>query len=434
LAREERATLKERATRAIQAITGEIAGAQLVLWMDNHYLQRFGTDPGDGDRSTNVTAMAVLVVDRLVTGPRATRSVHWPGFPGQLELKGLVSNLGEQLDGLASELPALMRSVDQTGSLNLGRAEVRVPLDVRRGPRPSLRWSPWDLNALQVGSTNDLVLLLLDAVDLQRVSGHPLPLLIDENIHYRVARLLYASPYRGWNLGKVLHNVPLLYGVWHAYEHTVTVMYRTFFAVLGILDCTGQPKAREPVSSKRRVLHMEKMFAVLYLLRRQLLPKVKALLRTREATGPRADEASSSRDPVPNPPGEGAGSTAAGRARLVALRDLLEFYAPAALRLGFLVRECTWSGGPQGSVRGDTALQILRDCLLLQVHLQQDWLAQQEYTRTIAVALLMWQPWMSALPGCCFVEESGEALLSRYTAACRKATYLSGYEAPGGCS
>ena len=53
----------------------------------------------------------------------------------------------------------------------------------------------------------------MDAVDLQGHSGNPLPLLIDENIHYRVARLLYGAPYRGWNVAKKLKNVPLLYGV-----------------------------------------------------------------------------------------------------------------------------------------------------------------------------------------------------------------------------
>ena len=54
------------------------------------------------------------------------------------------------------------------------------------------------------------------------------------------------------------------------------------------------------MSNKRRVLYMEKMFAVLYLLRRELLPGVKELLRT-SGTGRRADQASSSRDPVSEP-------------------------------------------------------------------------------------------------------------------------------------
>jgi hypothetical protein len=118
----------------------------------------------------------------------------------------------------------------------------------------------------------------------------------------------------------------------------------------------------------------------------------------------------------------------AGRTLRVGVRDLLEFYAPALLRIGVLVRQCTWNGGPQGTVKGDTAHEILRDCLFIQVHLLQDWEAQSGHMRTMAVALLMWQPWMSRLPGCAFVEESGEALLSRYAGACRRNKHLSGFE------
>ena len=80
---------------------------------------------------------------------------------------------------------------------------------------------------------------------------------------------------------------------------------------------------------------------------------------------------------------------------LVGLRDLLTFYVPALLQLGFKVRECTWNGRPEGAVRGDTARTVLEHCLLIQVHLQRDWQARTEYVRTLALALLCWQPWMS---------------------------------------
>lgn len=43
------------------------------------------------------------------------------------------------------------------------------------------------------------------------------------------------------------------------------------------------------------------------------------------------------------------------------------------------------------------------------------------------MALLMWQPWMDVLPGCCFVEESCEALLSRMASQCRAHTTMRGF-------
>ena len=100
------------------------------------------------------------------------------------------------------------------------------------------------------------------------------------------------------------------------------------------------------------------------------------------------------------------------------------FYVPAVFVLGHDVRELTWEGGVNGLVKGDVARKVLLRSLALQVHLLDDWECRAEYTRTLSVALLQWQPWMSALPGCCFAEESCEALLSRMVGRCRANTNL----------
>ena len=71
---------------------------------------------------------------------------------------------------------------------------------------------------------------------------------------------------------------------------------------------------------------------------------------------------------------------------------------------------------------------MLEHCLLLQVHLQDDWRARTSYVRTISLALLTWQPWMSRLPGCAFVEESCEAMNSRLAAACRSHPAVTSFE------
>ena len=101
------------------------------------------------------------------------------------------------------------------------------------------------------------------------------------------------------------------------------------------------------------------------------------------------------------------------RALLSGLENLLTFYVPALFIIGLGVRDLTWDGGLTGSVKGDKARVVLLQSLSLMVHLLQDWGCRSEYTKTLSVALLQWQPWMDTLPGCCFVEESCEALLSR---------------------
>ena len=97
----------------------------------------------------------------------------------------------------------------------------------------------------------------------------------------------------------------------------------------------------------------------------------------------------------------------------------MHHYLPALFVIGHDVRRLTWEGGVAGTVRGDLARRVLEHCLVLQVHLLQDWDARSEYCRTLSVALLTWQPYLSQLPGCAFAEEACEAMLSRMVGRCR---------------
>ena len=101
------------------------------------------------------------------------------------------------------------------------------------------------------------------------------------------------------------------------------------------------------------------------------------------------------------------------RSFLLGLESLLYFFIPSLFFVGHYVRRLYWDGRPGGTVTGSVARAVLHHCLFLHVTVQQDWEARSEYTRTLAVALLNWQPYFTALPGCCFVEEACEALLSR---------------------
>ena len=74
------------------------------------------------------------------------------------------------------------------------------------------------------------------------------------------------------------------------------------------------------------------------------------------------------------------------------------------------------------------AKEILQRCLVMLVHIFNDFSTKVEYVRTLAVALLSWTPWMDKLPGCVFVEESCEALLSRMASRCRSNFTVSSFE------
>ena len=109
------------------------------------------------------------------------------------------------------------------------------------------------------------------------------------------------------------------------------------------------------------------------------------------------------------------------------LKSLLLFYCPAVLKLGVLVRNCTWAGRENGTSR--YALESLRRSLFLLIGLLgYKKAATTKYCCTISIALLMWQPWYSKLPGCAFAEESCEALLSRMARRCRENTHYFAFE------
>ena len=105
----------------------------------------------------------------------------------------------------------------------------------------------------------------------------------------------------------------------------------------------------------------------------------------------------------------------------------MDYFCPALFLLGTAVRSCTWDGRqPNG---GKLAKEILQRCLVLLVHIFDDYGAKVEYVRTLAVALLSWSPWQDKLPACVFVEESCEALLSRMASRCRSNFTVASFDA-----
>ena len=110
------------------------------------------------------------------------------------------------------------------------------------------------------------------------------------------------------------------------------------------------------------------------------------------------------------------------------MNALLRFYIPTLFIIGRNVRRLTWEGGLNGTAKGVDARNVLEQCLVLHACVLSDWGCKAEYTRTISVALLDWQPFYSNLPGCCFVEEMGEALLSRMVGRQRRNRHVTTWD------
>ena len=133
------------------------------------------------------------------------------------------------------------------------------------------------------------------------------PVLVDENIHYRLHKLAWSEPFLRWDVLQFLKVVPPLFGVWHAYKYCVIQVAKKlhsslWHAIRGTLPVgtnvpTGPPlRSYElafagllqlPLSLRQRVTAMRKQWAALYQQDEQRLQVVATdTSRTRAPTPP----------------------------------------------------------------------------------------------------------------------------------------------------
>ena len=110
------------------------------------------------------------------------------------------------------------------------------------------------------------------------------PVLVDENIHYRLPKLAWSEPFLRWDVPQYLQVVPPLFGVWHAYKYCVMQVARKlhsclWYAIRGTLPAgahvpTGPPLRsyefafagllQAPLSLRQRLTERRKQWAALH--------------------------------------------------------------------------------------------------------------------------------------------------------------------------
>ena len=259
-------TLEAHALATVNDLRQRLQGQPVVMWVDNWYWERYSTSPSNPVLSQNVTAMGVLLLRSTLEGPaQATRSHQLPPFSPVLTLHHMTIRVNNTTSGVVTAAAKLGDVVQRMVTAPLQGAWIRVPLDLHRPQVTSLQWRALALSQMRVSNADELLQVLRDVLAVQQQVGSDLLLLVDEKIHYSICRLLYSRSYVEYNVGAWLRNVHLLYGVWHPYKQTLSLVYRTFFPIFGVLECTGQPTLGTQVTWQRKVLFMEKMCAALLL-------------------------------------------------------------------------------------------------------------------------------------------------------------------------
>ena len=216
--------MKEKAAVRLQTTWNKIHQQWVVLWMDNWYNKQFTTNPDKNDKSLNATALAVLL---LRDAPRC-----WHCHPSLEELEQRVTVVARMLGNTEVAFARILRDLGFASTRPVVR-NIRAPLDIIR-PVPAKRphWRPLCLSKEKVSGNVSLLNLLQFTRDLAQHTRPVVPVLCDENIHYRICKMMYGEKTTGRNVELFLRSHPILYGFWHAYKFCVTQTFCSFWPIV----------------------------------------------------------------------------------------------------------------------------------------------------------------------------------------------------------
>ena len=269
--------------------------------------------------------------------------------------------------------------------------DIRALLDIFRSvPTKRPHWRPLCLSKEKVSGNLSLLNLLQFTRDLAQHSRPVVPVLCDENIHYRICKMMYGEKTTGWNVRLFLRSHPILYGNWHTYKFCVTQTFRSFRPIVTFFR-KGLLRSGDTVPYFPKLITIEITVGALLLGMGPHIRRLNRKCRSLQLACP-ANRGSRLRYAV-----------------CKAMQVLVTQYCPMLLYLGHLVRQCNWAGETANTgVFASEGLQIVM-CLLDRLNMGDTLL---KYERTVATALLCHKAWHTAMPGQAFAEEFCESLLS----------------------
>ena len=188
----------------------------------------------------------------------------------------------------------------------------------------------------KVSGKVSLLNLLQFSSNLAQHTRPLVPVLCDENIHYRICKMMYGEKQRSH---------PILYGFWRAYKFCVTQTFRSFWPIATFFR-KGLLRSGDTVPCFPKLITMEITVGALLL---GMGPHIRSLNRKCHSLG------------LARPVNR------RGRLRYAvckAMQVLLSQYCPMLLYLGHLVRQCNWAAEMANTgVFASEGLQIVL-CLL----------------------------------------------------------------------
>ena len=153
--------------------------------MDNWYNKQFTTNPDKNDKSLNTTALAVVLLRDALR--------YWHGHPSLEELERRVPVVARMLGNIEGTFARILRDLGFASTRPVVR-KIRALLDLfLTVPARRPHWRPSCLSKEKVSSNISLLNLLQFTRDLAQHTRPVVPVLCDENIHYRICKMMYGE-------------------------------------------------------------------------------------------------------------------------------------------------------------------------------------------------------------------------------------------------
>ena len=158
-----------------------------MLLIDNWYRAQYTTHPDESDWSQNCTAIAALRLKK--------RPTYWAGHPATEDLAAWKTTVARALQQRERRIRQNLHDMGYADRYVPDTGKVRAPLDVRTDTSTVQApvWRPLALSKEKVTCGVGLLNLLQFAKDKPQQTNRVLPLLVDENIHYQILKLLYGA-------------------------------------------------------------------------------------------------------------------------------------------------------------------------------------------------------------------------------------------------
>ena len=162
------------------------------------------------------------------------------------------------------------------------RTMACVPLDMMRPDATRQRRQRLMLSAHKPGILAELLGVCGMLCTLHRHPGNTLTIPSNMEIHHALMRVFYGSSYVTRNIHRYLKYLPQVYGIWHPYKYTPTLVckrYLRIIACLLFLNLTTEIS----VLVQRKVPFMEKVVAALLVARSDFIVPIQDITTRLEA-------------------------------------------------------------------------------------------------------------------------------------------------------